>query len=79
MSYVFPFVEGDMCVGAVRNNNINICFPLMLWIPSMMCMLGSFPFFGILITDEVGHMSLRYTLFDLDRYDTIVSGWYLKC
>ena len=50
----------------------------MLWIPSMMCMLGSFPFFGVLITDEVGHMSLNCMPFDLDWYDSIVAGWYLK-
>ena len=52
--------------------------PLMLWIPSMICMLGTFAFFGVLITDEVGHMSLNSKSFDLYRYDAIVSGWYLK-
>ena len=37
-----------------------------------------FPFSWFLITDEVGHMSLNCMSFDLDRYDTIVFGWYLK-
>ena len=37
-----------------------------------------FPLFRVLINDEVGHMSLNYMPFDLDRYDAIESGWYLK-
>ena len=40
--------------------------------------VGVFPFSGVMITDEVGHMSLNYMSFDLDRYDAIVSGQYLK-
>ena len=40
--------------------------------------VGFFPFFRILITDEVGHISLNCMSFDLDRYDTVVSGLYLK-
>ena len=40
--------------------------------------LWVFPFFGVLITDEIGHMSPNYMFFDLDRYDTIMSGQYLK-
>ena len=41
--------------------------------PSMVCMLGSFPSLEVLVTDEGGHMSLNYMSFDLDRHDTIVS------
>ena len=40
--------------------------------------VGVFPFSGVLITDEVGCMSLNFMSFDLVRYGTIVSGWYLK-
>ena len=29
--------------------------------------VGVFPFFGVLITDEIWHMSLDYMPFDLDK------------
>ena len=35
--------------------------------------VGIFPLFGILIADEVCHMS-----FDLEWNDAIVSGWYFE-
>ena len=40
--------------------------------------VGVFPFSGVLLTDEVGCVSLNYMSFDLDKYDAIVSGQYLK-
>ena len=39
---------------------------------------GVFPFFGLLITDEKGNMSLNCMSFDLGRYNAIVSGQYIK-
>ena len=78
MSYIFPFVEGDMFVGVISNNNINICFSFDVVDSINDVYAGVFPFFGVLITDEVSHMSLNYMFFDLNRYDVIVLEWYLK-
>ena len=78
MSYIFPFVEVDVFVGVDWNKNINICFSFDVVDAINDVYIGVFPLFGILITDEVGCMSLNYMSFDLDRYNSIVYGLYLK-
>ena len=78
MSYLFPFLEDDVFARVVWNENINICsfFDVMDSINDVY--VGVFLFLGVLITDEVGHMSLNCMTFYPDRYDAIVSRKYLK-
>ena len=78
MSHIFPFVEGDVFVGVVWDENINIYFSFGVMNSISDMYVGVLPFFGVLITDEVGCMPLNCMFFDLDLYDTIVSGWYPK-
>ena len=40
--------------------------------------VGVFPFSGVLITDEVGHMYLNSMSFDLDRYSPLCLGGILR-
>ena len=60
----------------VYNSNICSSFDIMESINEVY--VGVFSFFGVLITEEVGCMFLNYMSFDLGRYDTIMSGQYLK-
>ena len=78
MSYLFPFVEGDVFVGVVWDKDIDICssFDVMNSINDVY--VGVFPFCGVLITDKVGHMAVNCMSLYLHRYDAIVSGQYLK-
>ena len=79
MSYMFPFVEGDVFAGEVWDENINICssFDVMNSINDVYVRV--LPIFGVLIADEVDHMSLNCMSFDHQEvYDAIVSVWYLK-
>ena len=78
MSYIFPFVEGDVFGHVVWDENINICFSFVVMYSVNDMYAGVLPFFGVLITDEVGCVSLKYMSFDLGRNNAIVSGWYPK-
>ena len=74
MPYIFPLVEGDVFVCVVGDENINLCFFFDVMDAINNVYVGVFPLFRVLITDEVGHMSLNYMSYNLDMYDAIVSG-----
>ena len=44
MSYIFPFVEGDVFVGVVWNENINMVFPFDVMDAINDVYVGVFPF-----------------------------------
>ena len=78
MSYMFPFVEGDVFVGVVWDEITSLCFSFDVMNSTNNVYVGLLPFFWVLIANEVGCMSLNFMSFDLHRYDTILSGQYLK-
>ena len=78
VSNVFPFMEGEVFISVIWDENVDHCPVLDLVNTINYVNVGVSTFWCAVIHDKVCHMCGDWWSTDLDGYYNIVSRWYLK-